>query len=97
MTSYPLCGICQKPVTSRQGRFHYTCVGQCQSCYQRPAAGPVSDTPNFCGLCADNNTEAVQFDRNVQRIIAAMESRGARTTADLFTAPVANAGGDESA
>jgi len=95
VTSYPLCEICDKPVTCRQGRYHYACIGQCQSCYRRPAAGPVSDTPNFCGLCADNNAEAVQFDTKVQKIVAAMKSRGAHTIADLFPAPVANAGGDE--
>jgi hypothetical protein len=45
---YPQCGLCRQPVACGQGSWHYTCLGMCSGCYQRPVANP--DVAH-CGPC----------------------------------------------
>jgi hypothetical protein len=49
--TWPLCIICGQPVTCDQGRAHYSCLGMCQQCYQRPAAGPGNERRDRCANC----------------------------------------------
>lgn len=44
----PTCGLCGQPVTCGQGSWHYSCLGMCSHCHQRPVANP--DTVQ-CGHC----------------------------------------------
>ena len=47
------CGLCRLPVTCGQGRWHYSCLGLCRTCYRRPAEHP--DTVD----CRDCSSKAV--------------------------------------